>query len=219
MKKVNKTRIFMWILAIAPLVLVAMMYSRLPDEIPINWNLSNGEVAYGSKTTLWGLAGISPILAAMFMLLPTIDPRRQNYSKFRGFYDVFALVMMVFMLGLIGLTISEALNPGRISVSTSVTAAVGLLFVFIGNMMPKVKSNFFVGVKTPWALSNTEVWNQTHRLAGYLFFFGGILTIIAAFFLKDIPLLIVLLVVTAVAAIVPIIMSYIWYRKIVLEES
>ena len=151
MKKVSKTRIVMWIFAIAPLILVAFMYNRLPDQIPTNWGF-NGEISCGSKSTLWWLSGISPVLAVMFMLLPKIDPRKKNYGKFRGLYDGFALMMM-FMLGLVSLVISESLNPGKFSVEFVIVAACGLLFVFIGNMMPKVKSNFFIGIKTPWALS------------------------------------------------------------------
>jgi len=218
MKKMSKTRIVMWIFAIAPLILVAFMYNRLPDQIPTNWGF-NGEISYGSKTTLWWLSGMSPILAVMFMFLPRIDPRKKNYEKFRGLYDGFALFMMVFMLGFVALIISESLNPGKISVELVIVAACGLLFVFIGNMMPKVKSNFFVGIKTPWALSNTEVWNKTHRLGGYLFFFGGLLTIVMAFFLREYALFITLMVIVAVMVIVPAVMSYVWYKKLKNEHT
>jgi len=202
----------MWIFAIAPLILVAFMYNRLPDQIPTNWGF-NGEISYGSKTTLWWLSGVAPALALLFMLLPRIDPRKKNYEKFRGLYDGFALFMMMFMLGLVALVISESLNPEKFSVEFVIVAACGLLFVFIGNMMPKVKSNFFVGVKTPWALSNSEVWNKTHRLAGYLFFFGGLLTFVISFFLREYALFITLMVIVTVMVIVPTVMSYVWFKK------
>jgi len=168
---------------------------------------------------LWWLSGIAPALALLFMLLPKIDPRKKNYEKFRGLYDGFALFMMMFMLGLVALVISESLNPGKFSVEFVIVAACGLLFVFIGNMMPKVKSNFFIGIKTPWALSNTEVWNKTHRLAGYLFFFGGLLTFLIAFFLREYALFITLMVIVAVMAIVPAVMSYVWFEKLKNEHN
>ena len=211
MKKTSKTQIAMWIFAVAPLILTAVLYKGLPSQIPTNWGF-NGEVSYSSKMTLWLLSGISPVLAVLFMLIPKIDPRKKNYDKFRGLYDGFALFMMIFMLGLVALTISESLNPGKISVESVIVAACGLLFAFIGNMLPKVKSNFFIGIKTPWALSDSEVWNKTHRLAGYLFFFGGILTIIIAFLLHEYALFITLMVLVAVMAIVPIVMSYVWFK-------
>lgn len=213
MKKVSKTRIIMWIFAIAPLILVAIMNNRLPDQVPLNWGL-NGEISYGSKTNLWWLSGMSPVLAVMFMILPKIDPRKKNYNNFRGIYDGFALFMMIFMLGLVALIISESLNPGKFSVEFVIVAACGLLFVFIGNMMPKVKSNFFVGIRTPWALSSTEVWNKTNRLGGYLFFFGGLLTVLIAFFLRKYALFIALMLIVAGMVIVPTVMSYIWFKKL-----
>ena len=218
MNKVSKIRIVMWIFAIAPLMLVAVMYNRLPAQVPTNWGF-NGEISYGSKSTLWWLAGMSPALAALFMLLPKIDPRKKNYEIFREIYDGFTLFMALFMLGLVALVISESLNPGRLSVELVIVVACGLLFAFIGNMMPKVKSNFFVGVKTPWALSNTEVWNKTHRLAGYLFFFGGLLTVLIAFFLREHALFITLMVIVAIISIVPVVMSYIWFKKLEKEPS
>jgi len=213
MKKVNKTRIIMCIFAIAPLLLTAFMYNRLPDQVPINWGL-DGVVSYRSKSSLWSLSGLSPFLAAALMIVPNIDPRKKNYEKFRGLYDGFALFMMIFMLGLVSIVISESLNPGRLSVEFLVIAACGLVFVFIGNMMPKVKSNFFVGIKTPWSLSNTEVWNKTHRLVGYLFFFGGLLIILIAFFLREYALFITLAVIVAVMTILPVIMSYVWFVRL-----
>lgn len=213
MKKVNKTRILMWIVAIAPLVLVAVTYNRLPDKIPTNWSVS-GEIAYGSKTTLWWLAGISPVLAALLMAVPKIDPRKRNYEKFRGFYDAFAPFIMVFLFAMVALIISESLNPGRIPVAKTVTAGLGLLYAFIGNIMPKFKSNFFIGIKTPWTLSSDEVWKKTHRLGGFLFFFGGIATVIMVLLVEEIPMFIGLGVITAAAAIGPVVMSYVWYKRL-----
>jgi len=208
----------MWIFAVAPLILVTLMYDRLPGQIPTTWGL-NGEVSYGSKTTLWWLSGMSPVLALLFMSLPKIDPRKKNYNKFRGLYDGFALFMMIFMLGLVSLIVSESLRPGRLSVEFVIIVACGLLFVILGNMLPKVKSNFFIGIKTPWTLSDTEVWNKTHRLAGYLFFFGGLLTIAIAFFLREYALFITFMVITAVIAIIPIVMSYVWFKQLDKERG
>ena len=162
---------------------------------------------------------MSPVLALLFMSLPKIDPRKKNYNKFRGLYDGFALFMMIFMLGLVSLIVSESLRPGRLSVEFVIIVACGLLFVILGNMLPKVKSNFFIGIKTPWTLSDTEVWNKTHRLAGYLFFFGGLLTIAIAFFLREYALFITFMVITAVIAIIPIVMSYVWFKQLDKERG
>jgi len=213
MKKLSKTRVLIWIFALAPLVIVAALFSRLPETIPMNWGL-DGEVLRGHRMNIWWLAGLSPLIAGLFMVIPKIDPRKKNYEKFRGFYDAFCLLMMLVILGIVGLVLSESLNPGRIQVEFVVVLICGVLFAFLGNMMPKVKSTFFVGIRTPWTLSNNEVWNKTHRLGGFLFFFGGLLIIAISFFLSGIVLFAILFAIIAIIVLVPVVMSYVWYRKL-----
>lgn len=213
MKKFSKMQGIALLFALLSAAVTAVFYGRLPPQIPTHWNL-DGSVTYGAKSTIWLLGALPVILWCMFVLLPKIDPRRANYSKFRGGYDAFNAVMMLFFLGMICMTISESLNPGHISVSTLVTAGCGLLFAFIGNMMPKFKSNFFVGIKTPWTLSSTEVWNRTHRFAGYLWFAGGIVIVPLAVLLPDASLLFgVFIAIVLVMAFLPMVMSYVWYRR------
>jgi len=213
MKKKSKTRMLIWIFALIPLALVAILFNRLPDMIPMNWGLE-GEVLYGHRMNIWWLAGLSPLIAGLFMVLPKVDPRKKNYEKFRGFYDAFCLLMMLVILGVVGLVLSESLNPGRIRVEFVAVLICGVLFAFLGNMMPKVKSTFFVGIRTPWTLSNNEVWNKTHRLGGFLFFFGGLLIIASSFFLGGIILFAILFTIIAIIVLVPVVMSYVWYRKL-----
>jgi immunity protein, SdpI family len=70
--------------------------------------------------------------------------------------------------------------------NTVLAAEIGLALVVMGNYLPKVKSNWFVGVRTPWTLSSEASWRQTHRLAGWLFTLGGLLTFITALVRPDV---------------------------------
>jgi len=60
---------------------------------------------------------------------------------------------------------------------------IGLLFIIIGNYLPKTRSNWLIGIRTPWTLSSDITWEKTHRIGGRLFLGAGILTIISALFL------------------------------------
>ena len=211
MNKISKARLIMWVLALAPAIIVAVLYNSLPDMIPMHWN-ARGEVRYDPKMHIWIMAMASPAIAALFMLLPKIDPRKENYEKFREYYDRFALFIMLFMLGVLGLILSESFNPGRLRVDNVVLAVCGLLFMFLGNMMPKLKSNFFIGIRTPWTISNADVWHKTHRLAGFLWFFGGLLVLASSFILSGTPLFAMLTVTVAAMTFIPIVMSYLWYK-------
>ena len=79
-----------------------------------------------------------------------------------------------------GIALVEAFRPGTVSMGRVVSALVGLLFLFLGNLMGKVKPNFFMGIRNPWTLSDPDVWNRTHRLGGGLFFLAGLAAVVSA---------------------------------------
>ena len=219
MNEMKKDRAFarkqaaIWILSLLPLVLAAAVYRSLPAQIPTNWGI-DGEVSYGSKNNIWIIAGMSPFLAGMFQVLPMIDPKRKNYSKFPEVYQSFQLFMQVFLLVTTSIIVVESFRPGTIRVSTVIPAMCGILFMTLGNMMPKFRQNFFCGFRTPWALSDETVWNKTHRLGGRLMFGAGILGFAGAFLPGDRAKMILLFVPVMAATIIPYIMSYVWFRRI-----
>lgn len=212
--KSHKARIITWLLAVISFLLPAALYPVLPDRIPTHWDL-NGTITYSAKYMIFLTAGMGLLFAVLFDVLPKIDPRRQNYQKFGGYYDLFCVLMQVFVLVLNGISITEALRPGTLSVPTAVMIGIGLLFLFIGNIMPKFKSNFYMGIKTPWTISNEEVWRKTHRLGGKCFFFSGLICILCGFLpLKNSLLYGFCTFIILTAAFFPAVMSYIWWRKL-----
>jgi len=208
----NKKQLAVWFLSLLPIVLVAFVYRKLPQQIPTNWGL-DGHVGYSSKESLWVLAGMCPFFALLFQVLPYIDPKKQNYRKFQDVYQSFQVFMQIFLLVIVGIVITESLRPGTFQVSMVVCAMCGILFMMIGNMMPKFRQNFFCGFRTPWALSNETVWNKTHRLGGRLMFGAGVLGFIGAFLPGDRAKMLMLFVPLMAAAIIPYIMSYLWFRS------
>lgn len=201
-----------WVLALLPLVLLAALYGRLPSQIPLHWGL-DGAVSYGTRAELWLIAGLSPLLLLLLRVLPRIDPRKKNYARFQPFYDGFCLVMMLFLLAMDALILLESFWPGRISVGRVITLAVGLLFVFLGNWMPKVKPTFFMGIRTPWTLSDPDVWNKTHRLGGHCFFLLGLALAAGSLCLPELVNFILMIIGVAVTGLVPAGLSYVWYQK------
>lgn len=201
-----------WCAAAASLVLAAAVYGILPERIPTHWDL-DGTVTYSGKGMIWLLALLPLGLTALLRLVPRMDPRRKNYDRFRGFYDSFVLVMALFLLLINAVTVVEALRPGTLTVWRVVTMGVGLLLVFLGNGLPKVKSNFAFGVRTPWAISDPDVWNRTQRLGGRLLFLTGLVMAVCALALGEKFTFAVTVVGVVLIALVPAAMSYIWYRR------
>ena len=112
-----------------------------------------------------------------------------------------------------GIILTESFRPGTVSVQYVVMLAVGLLFMYIGNIMPKFKSNFFCGVKTPWALSSEEIWRKSQRLGGKCFFIAGILVIFSLLLPSPETAYAVVIAAVFAAALIPCVMSYVWWRQ------
>lgn len=164
----------------AAFLATAAAYSGLPDRMPTHWNMS-GEVD-GWTSLPWGAFMLPLMLAAglaMFYLLPKIDPRGANYSKFKSTYEIVIIATMLFVLGLHLLLLASALGKD-VSMTRAVPIGIGVLLVVIGNLLPRTRPNWFIGVRTPWTLSSDRVWERTHRFAGRLFVAAGALVLLTA---------------------------------------
>lgn len=182
-----------------PLILIviafgasAAVYDRLPDPMPTHWNFS-GEVD-GLTSLPWGAFMLPLMLVAMlaiFRVLPLIDPRKANYAKFKGTYETLIIAIMTFMVGVHLVVLANGLG-NNVSIDRLVPIGVGVLLIVIGNLLPRTRPNWFVGIRTPWTLSSDRVWERTHRFGGHLFVAAGVVTVLVAVFapMLAIPVLI-----------------------------
>lgn len=210
--KSKAIRIWVYLLGILPLIVLGCVYSHLPQEVPLHWNF-DGSVDYGNKVQLWILFSLGLIFAVMFDVLPKIDPKRENFKRFGKQYDVFVIFMSLFLMTIEGITLVESFRPNTIRVDQAVIILVGVLFIVTGNMLPKIKPNFSMGIKTPWTISDPDVWNKTHRLGGRLMFIEGILCALCGLFASNLISMIVIIAGAIVITVIPLVMSYVWYRN------
>ena len=218
MKFKRSTIVAMIILGLIPMIIAAVLYPSLPAQIITNWGF-DGEVAYSPKSEIWIIMGISFALVPLFVIIPKIDPKKKNYARFSSIYETFCIIMMLFMAVINCTILLEAMRPGSVSVSKIVPFMVGLLFIYLGNIMPKIKHNYTFGIKTPWALADPEVWSKSNRLAGFISFVGGIVITVSALFVPEKPLFIILMVFVFAFVIIPTAMSYVWFTKKQTDEE
>ena len=189
----------------------AYLYPYMPEKMASHWD-ANGSVD-GYMPKLWGLfllPAITAILFLVYMLIPKIDPLKGNIEKFRGHFDVFILLLFVFLFYVHMLTMLWNLSY-RFNIIQLLTPAFGLLIYYAGIMMENAKQNWFIGVRTPWTLSSEVVWDKTNKLAGKLFKVAGVLAAMGLIFPKYAIFLI--LVPVILAAVYPIIYSYQKYQQ------
>ncbi len=193
------------------LAITILSYPSLPEMIPSHWNTA-GEVD-GYLPKIWGVL-IIPLLmvplTALFFLLPRIDPLKENYRKFRPYYDGFILVFLVFFLVVQVQIILWGLGY-QISPNLLIPPLTGALFIYIGFLVEHAEQNWFVGIRTPWTLSSEKVWKKTHALGGTLFKVAGVIAITGVFF-GDYAFWFVLVPVLAVA-VFTVAYSYYEYQK------
>ena len=209
----KNTRIWAYILGIIPIIVLACVYTHLPEQVPMHWGI-NGEVEYSAKWQVWIMFSLGPILTILFDVLPKIDPKRKNYEKFGQYYDLFIIVMLVFLMIMDGIMLLESFLPGTISVGKVVFILIGILFAILGNILPKIKTNFYMGIRTPWALTNSDVWNKTQRLGGKIMFVVGLISIVSGMLLSEFVCFVIMMISVACMTIVPLVMSYVWYCKL-----
>lgn len=211
MKKISRLQVTAWVLSLLPAAMTAVFYSRLPAEIPMQWDLV-GHVSYETRWHLWIVAGMAPLFAVLFYFLPRFDPKSKNYDKFSDAYIGFQIMIDLFLTAMCGICIAEALRPGTVDVPTVVCLLVSLLVMCLGNIMPKFRMNWYCGLKTPWTLSSETVWTKTHRVAGRMMFAAGIIGAAGSFVPNEIAKFVLVLAPMAAATIIPTVLSWRWYR-------
>jgi uncharacterized membrane protein len=204
-------------LILVSLLIGIYLYPYMPERMASHWD-TNGRVD-GYMPRLWGLflmPVISIIIFLAFILIPKIDPLKENIEKFREYFDVFTLLLFGFLFYIYMLTLLW--NSGyRFNFIQPLAPAFGLIIYYAGVMTENAKQNWFIGVRTPWTLSSPGVWDKTNRLAGKLFKAAGILSALGTVFPEYAIFLI--LVPVILAAIYTIIYSYNEYRKEVKAKS
>lgn len=91
---------------------------------------------------------------------------------------------------------------------------IGLLYVILGNYMKTIKTNYFIGIRTPWTLENDIVWKKTHKLAGKYWFIGGLLVILLGFILEPKPNMVSFIIITTIITIIPVVYSYVIFKQL-----
>ncbi|MBW3624580.1 MAG: DUF1648 domain-containing protein [Armatimonadetes bacterium] len=161
-------------LTLALLGYTLILYPSLPDRIPTHWNVHGQVDGYGSKI---GVAFFGPALAALFtvlmLLLPWLSPMNFKVDSFRETFNYLFLIVTGRFSAMHLLMLQAALHPG-LDVGRAILSSVFLFLALMGNVLGKVRRNFWVGVRTPWTLASERVWESTHRLAAKLLALAGL---------------------------------------------
>lgn len=207
----RKISIIILILTIFSFLIGIYFYPKMPERMASHWN-QYGEVD-GYSNKFLGIFLIPFILLFIFLLyliIPKIDPLKNNILKFINYYDTFFLLFFLFLIAvylfMLLWNINIKLNPNRFF-----PVGLGILFIYVGILLKYAQRNWFVGIRTPWTLSSDYVWQKTHFLGSKLFMIAGIISLLGFFFLRYSYLFVLIPII--IFTLFLIIYSYLLYQK------
>lgn len=192
-------------------VMTLVVYPVMPDIVASHWNAA-GDLN-GTLPKFWGLI-LVPLLMGVFcallVVLPRIDPLRDNYRKFQDYYDGFILVFSAFLFFIQLEIILWGLGI-RVSPNLIMPVMIGILFIYTGFLLEHAEPNWFVGIRTPWTLSSDSVWKKTHQKGATLFKLAGVVSMIGI--LAGMYAWLFILIPAIAVAIFTVAFSYVEFRR------
>lgn len=204
-------KIINFLIILSMVVAGYIFYPQLPNRLPIHWNIHGQVDNYAPKNqAVWMFPLITLAIYILFQFLPRLDPKKDKYKLFQKEWEIIQTAFIIFFGYMQFITFYVTLNK-NVNMMPLMFIGLGSLFILLGNYLSKIRQNYFIGIKVPWTLSSEENWNKTHRYASWCFVIAGMLTLVEAYFLWFAPVIIFGSIM--LASLLPIIYSYLLYKK------
>ena len=210
MKNNKKEMMISTFICLLPILAGLYLYDRLPETIATHFG-ANGE-ANGWSSRAFAVFGLPAFMAGINLLVwfaLHTDPKKQNMNPTLRAFAIWTVPALSVLMN--AMTLGNALGYAM-HIEVAAPLLVGLLLVVVGNYLPKTRQSYTMGIKLPWTLASEENWNRTHRIAGFLWVLGGILTILFTL-LRIWSFWLLFLLILLPLVLVPTIYSFLLYKK------
>ncbi len=207
-----RREIVLWAILLAPIIYLLFVWDQLPDSVPVHWNVAGEVDGWASRNSLpLFVVGLQLGIYLLMLLVPYIDPRLRNIEASQRSYQRLRIIFTLLFAYLGFLSVHAALRQ-EIDLPGWLMPGLFFFLAAIGNYLHNLRSNYFIGIRTPWTLEYPEIWERTHRFGGKLWFWCGLLGGVIAFLLPDqlLPWTMGLILPMAFA---PIIYSFVLFKK------
>ena len=198
-----------------PFIYAAYLYPSLPKIIPTHFNIKGEADGFGSKDSIYlgpSIMGIASLFTYFFLTyIKKIDPKRSEQME-DGLFQKFGFFTVLFLTAL-SMVILYATSHQGISIEKLLFPIMGLAFAGMGLYMPKIKQNYFAGFKLPWTLDNVDNWNATHKIAGKVWLYGGVIQFFAGLVFSSVASFVIFFIAMVVMVLVPTIYSYRMFKN------
>lgn len=197
-----------------PFAYAFYLYPSLPASIPIHFNIKGEADGWGSPETIFlspAIMGFTSLFVFfIFSNITKLDPKRYadaNPANYLALGLGIVIFMSILSISIIYSTVNETLRDGRF-----VFLLIGLGFSAFGLYMPKLKQNYFVGMRLPWTLEDVANWEATHQFAGKTWAVGGLFMSLCALLLSGVIQVVVFLAIVFIIVFLPVIFSYRFFK-------
>ena len=212
------------ILMFLPLIAVVVAYPFLPDQIPAHYGMDNQVTRWGNKSETF----IFPIITLVFGFFMYIGAKGAAEQEKKGNGTGKNNSTITFIAGILSILVFdiltlyflyadfhqvENLNDVPFSLTKISFGCLVIALIILGNIMPKLKRNSLIGLRTSWSMKNDVVWKKSQRFCGILFMLSGIVILIFCFLLEGTLLTVLSLILLVIAAIISVIYSYYVAKK------
>ena len=207
MKISKKEMIVSVALCLLPIVLGIFLWDKLPDKIPTHFGVNGEANGYSSKGfAVIGLPCVMAAIDALTLFFLRSDPKAEGHSKALSRIILWLVPGMSCVLTPMCMFIALG---NKINVALYCQLFVGVLFIVVGNYLPKCSPNYTMGIRISWTLNDEDNWRYTHRVGGFVWVIAGFAVLIYSFFGNFWVMLAILI----AATIIPIAASYSYHRK------
>ena len=210
LKEHKRKLIISSILIMLPTLVGFLLWNRLPDTMTSHWGLDGTADGYSTKLFVITVPFLLMLLGHWTCLFFTMKDKgnKDQNKKVTGMIFWILPIISIFAGG----TIYGAAMGMEMNIGTFLIPYIGILFIFIGNYMPKCKQNSTIGIKISWTLQNEENWNMTHRFGGKVWVAGGFILLLSVFMPKELAIFMMFAGIF-VLVVIPVVYSYRYYLK------
>ena len=210
----KKFKILVISLMILSFVIVGVGFVYLPDIIPIHFGIDGAPDEFGSKYFMLLFPTVITIVGGVALAVCRYAKVSENYKKYTML--TVSIVEAIFVVLLVMLLVYATMyteDDFVFEISKIMLPLFGLMFIILGNFMPKIEKNSTLGVKTYWSMYNETTWQKTHRFTGFVSVVVGVLSIVLGLFFNDIVNFIILMSLIFVFVVSTTVASYIYYKQ------
>lgn len=211
--KTLKNDWLIWVIILSPFLFVAYFWDKFPSQIATHFGMDGQPNDYSSKVTgLILFPGINVLMYFLFIVLPKIDPSRKNYGLFQDKFKIIRTLLHALLSYITMVTVFYSLGY-QFNIEYVLFYGLLAFFLVMGNYLGNVRHNYFIGIRTPWTLSNETVWKNTHRLTAKIWVGGSLLMMVIYPFLPQEISGTAFMIFIGAIAIIPIFYSFLDFRK------